>query len=130
MKRLGSLSLVAGFGLFAGSMLTLLLLWWFIYALWRIAQLSETGTQVMATVAQVRTREATSLTYENHAFNRAPVTIHQLVARWQNPQTGKTYVFKTPVRNPDKFPVGSSVPFLIDPKNPKWWHRLQDLQNV
>jgi hypothetical protein len=59
-----------------------------------------------------------------------PITIHQLVVRWQNPRTGKTYLFKTLIRNPDKFPVGSSVPFLIDPEHPKWWHRLENLQDM
>lgn len=130
MKRLGSLSLAAGFGLVAGSILTLLLIWWFIYVLWRIAELSKTGTRVIATVTQVITGEEKSFTYENRAFKKIPITFHRLVAHWQNPQTGKTYVFKTPIRHPDKFPVGSSVPFLIDPQKPGWWHRLENLQDV
>src|SRR5947208_2153340 len=108
MKRQSVLSL--GIGLFIGITLPLLLIWWVVYVLWRISELSKTGTRVMATVAQVTTREQKALTYENHAFKRVPITIHQLVTHWQNPQTGKTYSFKTLVRNPDKFPVGSSIP--------------------
>jgi hypothetical protein len=130
MKRLGLLSLAMGIGLFAGSVLTLLLIWWFIYMLWRIAQLSETGTRVMATVAQVTTREEKALTYTDRAFKRVPTTIHRLVARWQDPRTGKTYSLKAMIRNPDKFPVGSSVPVLIDPEHPRWLHRLENLQDV
>jgi hypothetical protein len=128
MKRRSVLSL--GIGLLVGMTLPLLLIWWVIYVLWRIAELSKTGTRVMATVAQVTTHEEKSFTYENQAFKRIPGTSHQLVARWQHPQTGKTYQFKALVRNPDKFPVGSSVAFLIDPQHPKWWHRLENLQNV
>lgn len=117
-------------GLLLGMMFPLLLIGWIIYVLLRIAELSKTGTHVMATVVQVTTREDRALTYEDHAFRRTPVTIHQLVARWQHPQTGKTYVFKAPIRNVEKFPVGSTVPFLIDLKNPRWWHRLENVQNV
>lgn len=117
-------------GALLGMMLPLLLIGWIVYVLWRIAELSKNGTRVMATVAQVTTQEARALTYKDHAFRRTPTTIHQLVARWQHPETGKTYVFKAPVRNVEKFPVGSAVPFLIDPKNPRWWHRLENLQDV
>ena len=117
-------------GLLLGMMLPLLFIGWIIYVLWRIAALSKTGMQVMATVAQVTTHEARAMTYENHAFRRTPVTVHQLVAHWQHPQTGKTYVFKVPIRNVEKFPVGSTVPFLVDPKKPKWWHRLENMQDV
>jgi hypothetical protein len=130
MKRFGSFCLAAGFWLFAGCILTLLSIGGFIYILWRIYQLSETGTKVMATVAQVTTSEQKAWTYENHAFKRVPSTIHQLVAHWQNPQTGKCYAFKAFIRHPERFPVGSSVPFLIDPQHPRWWHRLENLQDI
>lgn len=128
MKGLNMLNL--GIGLLIGMIIPLLLIGWVLYAAWRITKLSETGTRVMATVSQVITREAKTFTYGNHTLKRVSTTSHQLVTHWQHPQTGKTYSFKYIIRNPDKFPVGSSIAFLIDPQNPKWWHRLENVRDV
>ncbi len=59
-----------------------------------------------------------------------PVTqTYFLVATWQHPETGKTYTFKTPIRNRAKFPIGSSVAFLVDYQNPRM-HCLEDTLNA
>ena len=73
-------------------------------------------------------------TYESHTYNfvrssrptRVPQQVYFLVATWQHPETGKTYTFKAAIQNRDKFPIGSSVPFLVDYNHPRW-HRLEDM---
>ena len=93
----------------------------------KLAELTTTGTRVMATVTGIDT-------LDTHAFNfgrssrptRVPQQAYFLVATWQHPETGKTYTFKAPIMNRDKFPLGSSVPFLVDYNHPRW-HRLEDM---
>ncbi len=130
MKRLSSLSLGVGIGLLIGIALPILYIWWIIYNIRGIHEVSTSGTRVMATVTRVMTREVQSYVYENHSFKKgAPKKIHHLVTRWQDPQTGKTYTLKGIVKNPDKFPVGSSIPFLINAQHPRW-HRLENMQDA
>jgi hypothetical protein len=132
MERLGSLILGVGIGLFVGIALPILYIWWIIYNIRGIQKLSTSGTQVIATVTRVITREVKSYVYiyESHSFRRdAPKKIHHLITRWQDPQTGKTYTLKGFVKNPDKFPVGSSVHFLINAQHPKW-HRQENMLDV
>ena len=93
----------------------------------KYVELKTTGTRVMATVTGFDT-------YESHTYNfgrssrptRVPQQIYFLVATWQHPETGKTYTFKAAIQNRDKFPIGSSVPFLVDYNHPRW-HRLEDM---
>jgi len=93
----------------------------------KMVELTTTGTRVMATVTGINTLDA-------HAYNfsgfsrptRVPQQVYFLIATWQHPQTGKTYTFKAPIRNRDRFPIGSSVPFLVDYNHPRW-HRMEDM---
>jgi hypothetical protein len=117
-------------GLFVGSALTIGVIGGFIFILAKISRLSETGRRVLATVDEVSTHEESSFTFRDHAFRRIPGTRHELRAHWLDQEARKTYVLKANIRNPDKFPVGSSVPFFIDQKHPQWWHRLENLRDV
>lgn len=133
MKRLHVLSLGigVGIGLLVGIALPVLLIWWISYNLWKSVGLLKTGTPVMATVTRIKTLETQPFTYdsENHTFRKqAPTKAYHLVARWQDPQTGKTYTLRSPVKDADKFPVGSSVPFLIDAQHPR--RHVLDIRNV
>ncbi len=93
----------------------------------QMAELETTGTPVMATVTGIDT-------FDTHAYRfgrssrptRVPRKTYFLVATWQHPQTGKTYTFRAPIMNRDKFPIGSSVSFLVDYNNPRR-HRLEDM---
>ena len=93
----------------------------------QMAELETTGTPVMATVTGIDT-------FDTHAYRfsrssrptRVPRKAYFLVATWQHPQTGKTYTFRAPIMNRDKFPIGSSVSFLVDYNNPRR-HRLEDM---
>jgi hypothetical protein len=45
---------------------------------------------------------------------------YRLFAQWQDPKTGQTYTFRTSIKKPDKYPVGSSIPVVFNPKKPTW----------
>ncbi len=118
-------------GLLVGVSLPVLLIWWIINNLRKSAELVRTGTRVMATVTRVITRDVQSFNFnsEDYTFEgRIPTKVYHLVARWQNPQTGKTYTLRSPVRNAEMFPVGSSVFFLIDTQHPR--RHLLDTRSV
>ncbi len=131
-KILGALSMGIAFG--TGVVLGIALPIWLI---WRIftslhktfVELAETGTRVMATVTHIATSQVgppiidTSGVKDRGTF---PRKIYRLSARWQHPETGKVYTLRGVVNDPSKFPVGSSVPFLVDYNNPRW-HRMEDL---
>ncbi len=48
---------------------------------------------------------------------------------WEDPLSGKVYTLKSVVKDPEKFPVGSSVAFLIDPAHPRW-HCIENMQDT
>lgn len=74
-----------------------------------IDELRKRGERVNATVIDVRAIDP-----------HLPRPVYTLSARWQNPKTGQAYTFATRIRDPDKFPIGSSVVILIDPNNPNF----------
>ena len=104
--------------------LAIYFLWRFIIGFKKMAELEANGTQVMATVTRIETFEARSIGRSSQV-SRPPRKIYRLVASWQHPKTGKTYLLKAPIRDPDKYPVGSSVSFLVNLDHPRW-HRLED----
>src|SRR5258708_23257599 len=118
-KILGALSMGIAFG--TGVVLGIALPIWLI---WRIftslhktfVELADNGTRVMATVTPIATSQVgppiidTSGVKDRGTF---PRKIYRLSARWQHPETGKVYTLRGVVNDPSKFPVGSSVPFLV-----------------
>jgi hypothetical protein len=117
-------------GILVGIALPVLFVWRVIYAMRKVMGLSHNGARVMATVTQIKTRDTWTVTYENNKIRRDALRpLHQLFARWEDPLTGKVYIFKSVVKDPEKFPVGSSVAFLIDPAHPRW-HRMENMQDI
>lgn len=104
--------------------LAIYFLWRFIIGFKHMAELEKSGTQVAATVTRIETFEARSIGRSSQV-GRSPRKIYRLVASWQHPKTGKTYLLKAPIRDPGKYPVGSSVSFLVNMDQPRW-HRLED----
>jgi hypothetical protein len=93
----------------------------------KIAELKTTGTRVMATVTGIDTLNTHGYSFSGSSRpTRVPRKAYFLVATWQHPQTGKTYTFRAPIMNRDKFPIGSPVPFLVDYNHPRW-HCLEDM---
>jgi len=93
----------------------------------QMAELETTGTPVMATVTGIDTFDTHGYRFSGSSRpTRVPRKAYFLVATWQHPQTGKTYTFRAPIMNWDKFPIGSSVSFLVDYNNPRR-HRLEDM---
>jgi hypothetical protein len=130
MRRLGTLIVGIGMGILVGIALPVLFVWRVIYAMRKVMGLSHNGARVMATVTQIKTRDTWTVTYENNKIRRDALRpLHQLFARWEDPLTGKVYIFKSVVKDPEKFPVGSSVAFLIDPAHPRW-HRMENMQDI
>ena len=133
MKRFSVLGLGIGIGigLLVGVALPILLIWWIIYNLRKSAELAKTGTRVTATVTRVITHTVKSFNFNSENFTyegQTPKNAYSLVARWQDPQTGKAYTLRSPVRNAEQFPVGSSVSFLIDAQHPK--RHLLDTRSI
>jgi len=105
--------------------LAIFFIWRIILAVKKMADLETTGTQAIATVTRIETLETRSL--GNSSRRTMPTrTMYRLVATWQHPQTGKSYTLRATIRHPDRFPIGSSVSFLVNYDNPRW-HRLEDL---
>ena len=131
-KVLGALSIgfAFGTGVVLGVALPIWLIWRIFTSLHKTVDLAETGTRVMATVTRIATSQVgpaiidTSGVKDRSTFSRKK--IYHLFARWQHPETGKVYTLRGMVKDPSKFPVGSSVPFLVDYDNPRW-HRMEDL---
>ena len=124
MKRRNLLGFggAVGIGLLVGFSLPFLFFWWLIYNIKKIAELARTGTRVTATVTRIITRDVQSFNFSSKDFTfegRVPAKVYHLVARWQNPQTGKMYTLRSPIRNAEMFPIGSSVSFLIDMQHPR-----------
>ena len=132
MKRISQLAKPLLLLLVALSFLLNISLGLAIFFIWRgiirvkkMAKLESSGTQVMATVTGIEALETRPLgSSAQHA--RPPWKMYRLLASWQHPQTGRTYTLKAPIRSPEKFPIGSSVSFLVNYNNPRW-HRLEDL---
>jgi hypothetical protein len=130
-KVLGALSIgfAFGTGVVLGIALPILFIWRIFTSLHKTIELAETGTRVMATVTRIATYQVgpaiidTSGVKDRGTFSRK---IYRLSARWQHPETRKVYTLRGMVKDPSKFPVGSSVPFLVDYDNPRW-HRMEDL---
>jgi hypothetical protein len=130
MRRLGTLIVGIGMGILVGIALPVLFVWRVIYAMQKVMSLPQNGTRVMATVTQIKTHNTWTITYENNKIRRdVPRPLHQLFARWEDPLTGKVYIFKSVVKDPEKFPVGSGVAFLIDPAHPRW-HCIENMQDT
>ena len=94
----------------------------------KMAALAKTGTRVNATVTRIKTlKTSTPVTFEfpggmKRNTNAAPQTIYRLYARWQHPETGKKYTLKGMITNSaaySAYPVGSSIPFLVDYTHPQ-----------
>jgi hypothetical protein len=93
----------------------------------QMVELEKTGTPVMATITGIDTFDTHGYRFSGSSRpTSVPRKAYFLVATWQHPQTGKTYTFRAPIMNRDKFPVGSSVSFLVDFNNPRR-HRLEDM---
>jgi hypothetical protein len=44
----------------------------------------------------------------------------RLFAQWQDPKTGRTYQFSTPIKRSHHYQRGSFVSVVFDPKKPNW----------
>jgi hypothetical protein len=75
----------------------------------KLDELRKTGERVSATVTDIKVGNISS---------SRPTYI--LSAQWHDPKKDRIYTFSTPIPDPDKFPIGSSVPFLIDPNDPNY----------
>ena len=84
----------------------------------------------MATVTHVEAREkGSSITLTTPIRVEMPGKIYRIVATWQHPQTGKIYTFTAHTSFPDRFPIGSSVAFLVNYDNPLSY-RLLDIMGA
>ena len=133
MKKFSLLGLGIGIGtgLLVGVTLPILYFRLIIYNIRKNMELAKTGTRVMATVTRVITHNVKSFNFNSENFTyegQTPKKVYSLVARWQNPQTGKSYTLKSPIRNAEQFPVGSPVFFLIDAQHPK--RHLLDTRSI
>src|SRR5215470_11167685 len=127
-KLLGALSIgfAFGIGVVVGITLPLWLSWRIFTALHKTVELAQTGTRVMATVTHIATYQVGPPIIDTSGVKvkgTFPRKIYRLSARWQHPETGKVYTLRGMVKDPSKFPVGSSVPFLVDYNHPRW-HRM------
>ncbi len=84
----------------------------------KAAELRKTGTRIEAAVTRI----------EPSPQRTFPKQIYILVAQWQQPQTGKVFTYKGRTTNLEKFPIGSSVPVLIDPHDPAGLYLMVGLQ--
>jgi hypothetical protein len=129
MKKLG----VFGTGMITGIGITFALIGASvarnIYVTRRLTALGNNGERVLATVESMQSRMVRRVSFENDKKWITPVTIHYLTARWQHPRTGKVYLLRTPVKDPEMFTMGSTVPFLVDLNNPRW-HRLEQMEDA
>src|SRR5579884_925626 len=129
MKKLG----VFGTGMITGICMTFALVGVSVarnmYVARRLTALSNNGERVLATVESMQSRKVRRVSFENDKKWIMPVTIHYLTASWQHPRTGKVYLLRTPVKNPQMFTMGSTVAFLVDLDHPRW-HRLEQEQDA
>jgi len=126
---------VLSIGIIIGISIPILFVWgmirWFAYAFKKMKELETSGTRVMATVTRLDEHEVRSIPIGSSPKARSlPRKYYRLSAYWQDPRTGKTYTLRSMILDPAKFPVGSSVAFLINPKHPRWLHRLENLQDA
>lgn len=85
------------------------------YQVYKLKWLRSHGKQVIALVTSIR--HETGKTASSFSRDNSYVT-----ATWADPRTGRTYTFWTWVMNSrPQFTIGSLVPVLIDPKNPKYY---------
>ncbi|HEX6482532.1 MAG TPA: hypothetical protein VF043_27120 [Ktedonobacteraceae bacterium] len=105
--------------------LAIFFIWRFVTGFKKMADLQESGKQVMATVTRIETFEVRSSIVHPEQQAKLPRQMYRLIATWQHPETGKSYTLKAPIRSPENFPIGSSVAFLVNYDNPRW-HRLDD----
>ena len=106
--------------------LAIFLIWRIIVKFKEMADLTTSGTRVMATVTSIEAKERGTITLTTPMRVKMPGKIYRIVATWQHPQTGKTYTLVAPTSVPDRFPIGSSAAFLVNYNNPLI-HRLQDV---
>jgi hypothetical protein len=87
--------------------------------------LLKIGTSTTATVVLVEERavHSVSLSKPRQTTTR---TMYRLVASWQHPQTGKTHMLRASISHPKRYPVGSSVNFLVNYDDPRF-HQLADV---
>ncbi len=85
----------------------------------KAAELRKTGTRIEATVTRI----------DPYPHRTVPKQVSILVAQWQQPQTGKVFTYKGRTTNPEKFPIGSSVPVLIDPHDPAGLYLMEGLRD-
>lgn len=131
VKRFGML----GLGILLGISIPLLFVWgmirWFASAFKKLRELETSGIRVMATVTRLDEREVHAISIGSSPPTRnLPRKYYRPSARWQDPRTGKTYTLRSMIVDPTKFPVGSSVAFLINPQHPRWLSRLENLQDA
>ncbi len=84
----------------------------------KAAELRKTGTRIEATVTRI----------EPSPQRTFPKQVYLLLAQWQQPQTGKVFTYQGRTTNPEKFPIGSSIPVLIDPHDPAGLYLMVGLQ--
>ena len=125
-KSLSVLLITLSIALNVSLGLAILIIWRFIIKFKEVADLTTSGTQVMATVVRIETRETHSITFGSPTRVVPTRKTSRLVATCQHPQTGKIYTLMAPISFPDRFPIGSSVAFLVNFDNPLS-HRLMDI---
>ena len=123
------LGLAFGSGVAVGLTLPVLFILRVIRSLPKSIELMEAGTPVRATVTRIATYKVGKpfiVTPSEHVRNLMPREIYRLFARWQHPETGKTYTLSGMIKDPDEYPVGSLAPFLVNYSNPKF-HQLEQV---
>ena len=131
MKSFGILVLGIIIGISMPILFVWGMIWWLAYAFKKIKELETSGIRAMATVTRIDERKMRSISIGGSPKPRNfPEKYYRLSARWQDPRTGKTYALKSMLMDPTKFPVGSSVAFLVNPRHPGWLNRLENLPDA
>lgn len=99
--------------------------WRMIVGVMKMSDLIKVGTSATATVVRIEESVARSISIGTPKQTTSR-TIYRLIANWQHPLTGKTYTLRAQISQPDRFPVGSSVNFLVNYDDPRF-HQLTDV---
>ena len=92
-------------GILLGAILVplLFIVWIVVYALLKFTLLKTAGARIVATVARLEP-------------NKYATSLYRVILQWQQP-------------HPEKFPIGSSVPVLIDPRDPAGLYLMEGLRD-
>lgn len=111
-------------GILIGGFLTILLIRRFMAR--RVVPLFEKATELRKTGTRI---EATVTRIDPYPHRTVPKQIYILVAQWQQPQTENVFTYRGHTTHPEKFPIGSSVPVLIDPHDPAGLYLMEGLRD-